>query len=49
MALRCLIADAHTGAVCIWCQGRGRVEQYVRRLRRRALVTCTHCDGTGRE
>jgi DnaJ-class molecular chaperone len=33
--------------VCFWCEGRGRVERYVRRLRRRALVACGHCAGTG--
>lgn len=53
MGLRCLIADddppIHTGAVCIWCAGRGRIERYVRHLRRRTLVTCKRCDGTGRE
>lgn len=51
MGLRCLIADGekpHTGPVCFWCEGHGRVERYDRGLRRRALVTCEHCEGTGR-
>lgn len=33
---------------CFWCEGHGRVERYDRGLRRRALVTCEHCEGTGR-
>lgn len=33
--------------LCFWCEGSGKREQYVRRLRRRALVACDKCAGEG--
>lgn len=36
-----------SGPICFGCNGRGKVQRYVRRLRRIALVACGRCGGTG--
>lgn len=36
-------------AVCIFCEGRGKVERYVHALRRLAMVRCKRCQGTGHQ
>lgn len=38
---------AASGPICFYCEGRGKVQRFVRRLRCHMLVTCTKCGGTG--